>query len=194
MTPLRCPSDSHLSGPGGAPWRSSARRCAKQGLVEEASRVLNQLAASRVSSVPFYRIRAGGFRPTAVQQRCRESIERRLSFYGRPPEDLDPERSLKEILKARGLYSQEPSSLATYDKAKLRVCRGDVRPKRAVGVLPALVAAYLRRFKTIVERTPRDLQAVLDSTELPAPYWGPCCVTTMVSVSASTGRGCRSTP
>ena len=98
-----------------------------------------------------------------------DSVARRILAYGDPPGDLCPESALSELVSTKDLYGQEPANLAAYDASKLRVCKGDTRPKPACALLPEEAACYLREFRTCIERPDMDTEG----DDMPTPYWDP---------------------
>eukprot|EP00974_Lingulodinium_polyedra_P003092 290604-Lingulodinium_polyedra.AAC.1 len=63
-------------------------------------------------------------RPTRVQAAALEGIGQSVLGAGACPPDLDGGSALRELLRAKDLYAQEPLNLAAYDPAKLKVLRG----------------------------------------------------------------------
>ena len=106
---------------------------------------LNSLFAARAACALGYRtapLRGGRVSPW--HRLLAESMVRRLACYDTPPADLTPEKALRELLSTKDLYSQEPANLAPYNSEKLKVCRGETRPKPALSLLPESAACFLR--------------------------------------------------
>ena len=59
-----------------------------------------------------------------------DSIAKWVVLAGEPPEDLGPEKALRDLLASEALYSQLPQDLASYDKDLLGIAKGFIRPRR----------------------------------------------------------------
>ena len=135
-----------------------ARHAARQRLAIEAVSALNHLAAVKVLKSAPRRTDPGPGRPTALQSDMLSDITCRITAAGRPPDDLDEQGALAELLASKDFYSEVPHSLADYDPTTLRVSKGDVVPKDAVPLLPAEAAGYLRHSRKQIERSPEDIE------------------------------------
>ena len=158
--------------PGLSSWRrySSLQHLFSNSELLRLSRALagiNALGAARAACALGHRSPSSS-RPTPWQARLADCVARRLLCYGEPPSDLCPESALTELTSSKDLYSQEPANLAAYDASKLRVCRGETRPKPAVHLLPESSASYLRFFRTCIERPDSECP-----DKLPVPYCDP---------------------
>ena len=150
-----------------------SRQCVQQRRVRDAALALNVLSAARV--------RPGGCRvkpfagpPSAVQRDCLDRIGRAVARYeAEEPKDLRPEEALKELLKSKSLYGEEPHHLAEYDFAKLRVVRGDVVPKDATTVLLPVASGFLRHFDSQIEKNTEQIEQLCREEKVPTPYWDP---------------------
>ena len=171
--PVPCPRDLSLS------WRltprlSSATFGVKRrvvGVVRELNLLVNARASSNSqlarASLP------SRFRATNLQRSIVDSICRRVEAYQEPPAGLTPLAAFRELLETKGFYSLEPKHLATYQKDKLRVAKGDVVPKPARLLVPPHAAVYLDRFDTFIEKTAAEISDLDQSGALPEPYWDP---------------------
>ena len=92
-----------------------------------------------------------------------------------PPMDLRPEETLQQLLKAHDLYHIERSStIGSYDLDRIRVCRGDLRPKELEDVLPPSLRHYALAPDRWIVKSDAELAADTDSGLLPSrPYWDP---------------------
>ena len=96
-----------------------------------------------------------------------------MQCYGPPPDGLDEKRAVTELLASRSLYGQEPCNLATFDFEKLKIARGNVRPRHPGALLPADAARFLAHFDTCIEKTTEEITDNLRDQPLPTPYWDP---------------------
>ena len=107
-------------------------------------------------------------RPTAASQRAAvEDIKRVVKAYGPQRKDLDESTALAELLAVKDLYAQEPRNLAEYQYEKLKVCRGQVRPKDAKSLLPPEAAGLLRHFVSCIERSSEEIEHIKAAKEFP---------------------------
>ena len=75
-------------------------------------------------------------------------------------------------MSSRSLYGQEPSSIAHYNFAHLKINRGNLTPRSPLGSLPADADRILRHFDTMIELSTEELADRLRSP-LPKPHWDP---------------------
>ena len=154
-------------------WRRHARQ---QERVREAVVLLNQFAAARNSKTSAARVAPRRWPATEVQRSVLRSVERRVAAYGNQHDDMDEKWSLMEILASVCQYDLEPRHLAAYDVEKLKVCKGDLKPQDAGGLLlpAASDSTFLKHFERDIQLTHSEIEAKVDSGAVfPEPYWGP---------------------
>ena len=61
--------------------------------------------------------------------------------------------------------------MAQYDLSRLRVAKGEIKPRAAHTVLPPSAAAYLKSYEHHIELSASELEAKLATEALPTPYW-----------------------
>ena len=67
--------------------------------------------------------------PTKVQQQMIEHVQQLVQDSGGPPEGLNGRTSLAHLARTISWYDETPSNLADYDISKIKILRGQVRPK-----------------------------------------------------------------
>ena len=107
---------------------------------------------------------------SAAQRAVIRRVATRIRLYETPPPELEPEDCLSQLLSSKDLYTQEPKNLASFCFEKLRVLKGEARPKDAQHLLPPHAGSLLRHCSVHIER-PWD--QVPDDLVLPKPYWDP---------------------
>lgn len=98
---------------------------------------------------------------------------RRVKSYGARPADLAEESSLKEILDARELYSEEPKNLAPYGFKLVQILHRKVYVRPIYDELPPLVQGYLRWFPGMIEKDEGTLERERAEGTQIRPYWDP---------------------
>ena len=165
------------SRPTGAPryahqrWK---RRRELQGQVNRTVDSLNQLAAATTEhsgqlwpASPSYR------RATVVQNSVLTDLTRKVAHSGSCPDDLGEQRALKELLKAKSLYAQEPQNLAPFCAEKLKILRGNVTVKDAKSLLPPEARKCLEHSWSQIELGEEAVAEARRSRDFPRPYWDP---------------------
>ena len=109
-------------------------------------------------------------RPTSVQGAVLDRLSASVRRSGRCPPDLDPSRALRELMRTKDLYSQEPQHLATYDAKALKILHTTTCPKRAETLLPPAAAEFLRR-PVMLEKSTEELEQTLLHDSMPRPFW-----------------------
>eukprot|EP00974_Lingulodinium_polyedra_P089003 8628883-Lingulodinium_polyedra.AAC.1 len=57
--------------------------------------------------------------------------------------------------------------------SRLKIAKGNLRPRPARQLLPAHAHRYLEHFDTLIERDAISLSTVMASPDFPHPYWDP---------------------
>ena len=149
-------------------------RTARHQRVNDAIVAVNQLAASTSNSSSALQPRFVSPRPTTASQHAAvEDFKRVVKAYGPQPKDLDESTALAELLAVKDLYAQEPRNLAEYQYEKLKVCRGQVRPKDAKSLLPLEAAGLLHHFASCIERSSEEIEHIKAAEDFPRPHWDP---------------------
>ena len=130
---------------------------------------LNALHAAR-TSMPLDPRASAPWRLSHSQHAILWRVATRVRAYGEPPDGMDPELALAELVSSKDLYGQEPKNLAPFSFEKLRVLKGDAKPKPATSLLPDWAADPLRHFDTLIEMPVDEIDPEL---QLPRPYWCP---------------------
>ena len=110
---------------------------------------------------------------TRVQLWMMEDLRRRVSNYGERPEDLNEERSLKELGCGANLYTQEANHVADFDMEQIKILSRRLEPIPAADVSPPEVRAVLDGFEHMVERSVQEMEAMRSSGDLVVPHWDP---------------------
>ena len=80
---------------------------------------------------------------------------------------------MREILKARDLYSLEPASLASFDFDKVKILHRDLNIRPLRGELPPAARGYLQNFREFIEKTEEELEVERAEGQSFVPYWDP---------------------
>eukprot|EP00435_Cladocopium_sp_Y103_P074644 s13_g50.t1 len=139
-------------------------------LVRDALYGLNKLAG-----VKFNNASQLFHRPlTAVQKVAVANAHQAVVEAGEAP-DLSGRDALQDMMKAHPTYG-EPSALAPFDAAKLKILRSTGRPKAIEQLLPPHVLPLMLRWKTHIEMTAAEFKQKLDRSPdccPKRPYWDP---------------------
>ena len=186
--PLPLPGQERWSSPSPAVLQLSA----------PSLRQLRQII-SRLNELASFRINPNARPPSKLPRRVRatrhqaeviDDLARRLSLYG--PDCFEGEDGLlRQLLGAHSLYGEEPKNLASFELKRLKVCDGGVEPKRAARLLPPEASAILRHFESFIERSPDEVERILQSGAVPKCYWDPALGRSRVRKRQLLKRLCR---
>ena len=144
----------------------------KQQRVHRCARLLNRLAGDTVR--PGSHTAEGA----ATRQQASSSQESVLSHvssciddYGPRPPGLTQDGCLLDLLKTSDFYSGRPSSVAPFDKAKLRLLERRPTPHRVSDVAPAFVADKLAQPDLYIRRSQAEIDHECEGTSPIKPYW-----------------------
>ena len=101
-----------------------------------------------------------------------DSICRRAGALGQP-EQSDSDACLRSLLSSRDLYSQEPKNLVPYDERKLKVAKGDLRPKCAAHFLTGEAAVLYKHAEQHIVRPECEMEDIRQTSDPIRPYWDP---------------------
>ena len=142
--------------------------------VNDAIVAVSHLAALTSSSSSTLQPRFVSPRPTTAWQHAAiEDFKRVVKVYGPQPKHFDESTALAELLAVKDLYAQEPRNLAEYQYEKLKVCRGQVRPKDAKSLLPPEAAGLLHHFASCIERSSEEIEHIKAAEDSLRPHWDP---------------------
>eukprot|EP00438_Fugacium_kawagutii_P028530 Skav222527 [mRNA] locus=scaffold2875:78605:82075:+ [translate_table: standard] len=132
---------------------------------------LNKLAGSKFNDASqlFHRP------ATVVQQSAIEMTRDVVAEAGPCPDDLNGLRAIQDMMKSHPAYG-EPSTLAPFSSAKLKILQSTCRPKPLKQLVPPSVLPLLKRWKTHIELSAKECKKKFDDdpTCCPAkPYWDP---------------------
>ena len=135
---------------------------------------LNCLAAATTSHSGILGCVASSFRPcTSTQRAVLDDLFVRLARVGSQPSDLGSHAALKELLKAKDLYSQVPQNIATFSEDKLAIISGNTTTKNIKQFLPPSALGMVSHFATRVEKGSDEIAAEWAGERFPMPYWDP---------------------
>ena len=142
-------------------------------LLCEAVRSLNSMSRASVHSDLGAHFGTPWQRPSTTQSLVLSSLAARVGAYGDRPAGFSPDFCLRELVKVKDLYSQEPSHLASYSYDKLRVAKGSVSPQPAVDLVPVAVAEQIRDFRKQILKSEEQLEYDRLAGRTVQPYWDP---------------------
>lgn len=94
---------------------------------------------------------------------------------GECPDDLTGSSALRDMMKSHPEYG-EPSTLVPFAREKLKILQSTGKPKMLKALLPPAAMPLLRRWKTHIELTPKEVNRKLHDDPgccPPKPYWDP---------------------
>ena len=146
---------------GGEPPSSLTRR------VDASFKTLNDLA-----SAPFDAA-AGSLPLTQSQKWIMDDVWRRVAHFGDCPLDLDEQGVISKMASKANLYTGEAAHPAEFDMQRIKILhrRRPVLPAKSL--LPEHAAIFLEHFRELIEKSPSELEADMETQETIEPYWDP---------------------
>ena len=128
-------------------------------------RSLNSLAAADFSMTANKDLQL-----TRVQLWMMEDLLRRVTNYG-PELKYREDEALADLLCNANLYGQEATTVASFDADEIKFLGRQLQPTPASDLAPPEVCQYLEGFRTMVERSPEELETLRLSKDLVEPHW-----------------------